>query len=181
MKILITTLILLLTNTMYAQKVKFKTITINPQLSFQNYEHFKRLTLSSPDSEAEYIDGFEFLWGYTYKLRAKEIRLNSNLSDGTRYNYSLEKIISKTKAADTTQFNLFLDGSRYYYQVDSTEQVLNNTFRQINDTTFSYFDKVEIQVPAYLTNEFRFIVEGKASKLGTFVYVDEKRIRLIKL
>jgi len=26
----------------------------------QNYEHFKRLVLKSPDSAAEFIDGFDF-------------------------------------------------------------------------------------------------------------------------
>jgi len=181
MKLIAFTLTLFLTGMTYGQEIKFKTITIDPYLSFQNYEHFKRLTLSSPDSYAEYIAGFEFQWGYTYKLRVKETELRPSLSDGSRFEYSLVDIISKTKESDNSEFKLFLDANRYYYEVDSTEQEMNKTFWQINDSTFLYFDKVEIELPSFIIEEFKSIVEGKTSKVGTFIYIDDKRIRLIKL
>jgi hypothetical protein len=41
-------------------------------MSFQNYEHFNRLTFSSPDANVKYISDFEFEWGYTYTLNVKE-------------------------------------------------------------------------------------------------------------
>ena len=47
----------------------------------QNYEHFKRLVLDSPDSEAEYIKGFDFNWGYTYTLKVKEKKSNLYLME----------------------------------------------------------------------------------------------------
>ena len=68
----------------------------------QNYEHFKRLVLDSPDSEAEYIDGFDFEWGYYYTLKVKEKKVGP-LSDGTRYDYFLLKVISKEKVAEPAQ------------------------------------------------------------------------------
>ena len=170
-----------LTGITYAQNSIDKTITIGPNLSFQNYEHFKRLTLQSPDSDIEYLDGFEFDWGYTYKLRVKETKLKSMLSDGTQYNYSLVKIISKKKENDTTQFRMMLDANIYYYNVDSTELALDNTFRKINDTIFIYFDKVEIEVPPTLIEEFNLILKNQTRKVGIFCYVNRKRIRLIKL
>ena len=172
-----------LTGIAYGQNFEFITITINPYLSFQNYEHFKRLILSSPDSNIEYLEGFEFQWGYTYKLKVKQTKLNSMLSDGTQFEYSLEKIISKTKVQDTTQFKMLLDANRYYYEVDSAEQELNKTFSRINDSTFIYLDEVEIEVPSTLIEEMKSIIEGKTRKMGTFIYVAEKRnrIRLIKL
>ncbi len=181
MKSIVITLILLINTIGYGQKIEFQTVTINPYLSFQNYEHYKRLTLSSPDSDIEFIEGFKFDWSYTYNLSVNRVKLESTLSDGTQFKYSLEKIITKTKEADTSRFNLYLDGARYYYQVDSTEQEMNKTFTPINDSTFLYFDSIEIEVPTSFIQEFQSIVEGKTSKVGTFIYTNEKRIRLVKL
>jgi hypothetical protein len=65
--------------------------------------------------------------------------------------------------------------------VDSTEQEMNKTFTPINDSTFLYFDIIEIEVPTSFIQEFQSIVEGKTSKVGTFIYTNEKRIRLVKL
>lgn len=173
--------IIFFSNMLYGQDVEV--ITIDPYLSFENYEHFKRLTLSSPDSSIDFIEGFEFLWGYSYKLEVKQTKLDHILSDGTKFRYSLEKIISKTKVHDTVQFKLLLDGNRYYYEVDSSEQEFNKTFNKINDSTFLYLDQVEIEVPLTLTDEMNRILENKVKKIGTFTYVHEKRnrIRLVHL
>lgn len=164
-----------------AQTIKTETITINPYLEFQNYEHFKRLTLSSPDSEAEFIKGFEFQWGFNYKLKVKVTDLKQTLSDGTRKKYELISIISKTKVLNSTQFQLLLDAKRYYQEVDSSELEMNNTFRKINESTYLYFDTVEIEVPAIFKKEFESILVEKRSTLGTFIFVDDRRIRIVKL
>ena len=71
MKIFLIHLIAFLSISSFGQTVSDKIITIAPNLSFQNYEHFKRLTLNSPDSPIEYLDGFNFEWGYTYKVSVK--------------------------------------------------------------------------------------------------------------
>ena len=156
-----------------------KIITIDPYLSFQNYEHFKRLTLSSPDSHIEYLENFDFEWGYEYKVSVKEIKLNQAYSDGTQYEYKLNHIVSETKMPDSSQFTLFLDSERYYYELDSSEQHMNATFKIINDRTYSYFDKVEIEIPNKLKSQFKEIVSGEKTRMGHFMYIDEKRIKLI--
>ena len=181
MKLFLIHVIAFLSISSFGQTVSDRTITIDPNLSFQNYEHFKRLTLNSPDSPIEYLDGFNFEWGYTYKVSVKETKLRITLSDGTKYDYELNHIISKTRMPDTTQFKLFLDPSRYYHQVDSSEQLVNNTLKLINDSIYNYFDKVEIEVPDNLKIIFNQIVEGKTSRLGHFIFINEKRIRLIHL
>jgi hypothetical protein len=163
------------------QAVSNKIITIDPYLSFQNYEHFKRLTLSSPDSRIEYLEGFNFEWGYTYKLSVTEIKLDRTMSDGTQYDYAFNHIVSKTKMPDTSQFKLFLNPNRYTYELDSSEQEMNITLVQLNDSTFSYFDKVEIEVPHKLKTEFNKVVLGKFPKLGHFTYLNENRIKLVWL
>lgn len=177
---LIILLITLIPLSLNGQTVTKKEVTIDPYLSFQNYEHFKRLTLSSPDSSIEYVDGFEFDWGYKYALSVQEIALKYTLSDGTKYDYSLDEIISKTKMPDAAQFELYLDPERYYYKVDSSEQAQNSTLKKRTDSTFLYFDKVEILVPEHFRKEFDAILKGKTA-IGTFLFIDEKRIKLIKL
>ncbi|WP_071192728.1 DUF4377 domain-containing protein [Trichormus sp. NMC-1] len=181
LKLIIVTQLLFLSNMLYGQD--FKLITIDPYLSFQHYEHFKRLILSSPDSDVEFLKGFEFQWGYSYHLKVKQTKLNSMRSDGAEFEYSLEKKISKTKLQDTAEFKMLLDGNRYYHEVSSAEQEMNKTFHQINDSTFLYLDQVEIEVPSNFTNEMKTIVEGKTKKMGTFIYIFDKknRVRLTKL
>jgi len=181
MKYIIITILSLFTITIYSQNSTEKIITIEPYLSFQNYEHYKRLTLKSPDSEIEYLDDFDFRWGYKYKIYVKETTLKEWLSDGSRYSYLIKNVISKKKVADTVHFKLTLDSKRYYYEVDSGEQEMNRTFNQVNDSTFLYFGKVEIEVPSTYKETFNSIIEGKTTKVGTFIFVDDKRIRLIRL
>ena len=181
MKLLITILLLFNIFSTNAQTISEKTITLDPYLSFQNYEHFKRLTLSSPNSPIEYLNNFDFEWGYHYVIKVNETDLIVPLSDGTKYTYSLNQIISKTKVTDTIPFKLFLDSKRYYNESDSDEEEMNGTLKLINDHTYLYFDKVEIEVPKELMDTFNLILEGKKPQNGTFVFIDKKRIKLIKL
>jgi hypothetical protein len=167
-------------NLVYSQKKESINITIDPHLTLQNYEHYKRLILNSPDADVEYIDGFDFDWGYTYKLKIKREVLSPILSDGTKYRHQLEKIISKTKVSDTVQFTLSIDPKIYYYQLDPSEEEQNNSLRQLNDSTYLYFNNVEIEVPLFLMEKFYAHSQSSQSKIGTFIYINEKRIRLIK-
>ena len=77
---------------LFGQPTTVKTITIEPYMYTQNYEHFKRLVLESNDSKVDYINGFDFEWGYYYTLKVEENYLGQ-MSDGTNYEYSLIKII----------------------------------------------------------------------------------------
>lgn len=160
------------------QQVRHKTIKVHPYLSLQNYEHFKRLILDSPDSEATHIEGFDFKWGYTYHLQVKETKLPAPLSDGTRYIYSLEKIVSQTKAPDTAQFQMHLDAQIYYHPVAPSETAESNAFQRINDSLYTYHNLVEIEVPTHLRTAFLSIVRGEEKMTGTFRYVRTGRVRL---
>lgn len=179
MKQIFSVLLLVFSLLIYSQNPVEKNIFVKPFLSLQNYEHFKRLTLNTSDSNIEFIEGFKFEWGYEYQLIVKQTKLKQSLSDGTNYTYSLDKIVSKVKVADTTQFKLFLDANRYYYQLPEKEIALNKTFSQLNDSVFLYFDEIEIVVSDSLIFEFNKIVEGLNAKFGVFIFEDKKRIRLI--
>ena len=143
----------------------------------QNYEHFKRLVLDSPDSEAEYIDGFDFEWGYYYTLKVKEKKVGS-LSDGTRYDYSLLKVISKEKVADTVIFKMSIDPLRYYHKLEE-DNIDNYTLKQLNDSTYLYMDKVEIEIPYKLQDFFNKKIDNEFDFRGDFKFVNGRRIRLV--
>lgn len=156
------------------QTVTIRTITIEPFLSHDDYEHFARLILNSPDSHADLIEGFSFDWGYKYKLSVKETKLDERLSDGTLYEYSLDHIISKTRVPDSTEFKLAIDPYLNSYGM--------STLDSLNDSTYLYFEEVEIEVPESLRAKVKLIAEGKVRyQLGTFIFIDDKRIRLIHL
>lgn len=163
----------------YSQNTVKMKIIVNPYLSLQNYEHFKRLTLNTSDSNIEFIDDFDFEWGYEYQLIVRQTKLKQSLSDGTKYVYCLDEVLSKVKVEDSTQFILFLDANRYYYQLSDEEMAINKTFSQLNDSVFLYFDNVEIVVPQSLKNDFVSIVDGSIRRFGNFVFENKNRIRLI--
>ncbi len=165
----------------HSQTTTTRTISIAPHLSFENYEHFKRLTLKSPDSEADYITNFEFEWGYDYKLSVKETRLKSDLSDGTRYEYELDRVVSKIEVPDSIEFRLFIDPNIYYYSPPPEEQLDNQSLKSINDSTYLYFDSVEIEVPENLRDRFISVTKSQNGKLGFFTFAGKNRIRLIRL
>lgn len=174
-------LTLILATDLKSQTSITRVVSIEPHMSFQNYEHFKRLTLSSTDSELEYLEGFDFEWGYRYKLNINESKLAESLSDGTRYEYSLNHIVSKIKVPDTSEFKLFLDPNRYYYELEGEEANMNSTFKQLNDSTYLYFEQVKIEVPDHLRHDLKNMISRKQSKVGRFQYLNSKRILLIGL
>ena len=143
----------------------------------QNYEHFKRLVLDSPNSEAEYVDGFDFEWGCFYTLKVKEIYIGE-LSDGTRYEYSLLKVISKERVADTVIFRMSIDPLRYYHKLED-EDVSNYTLSQLNDSTYLYMDQVEIEIPKNFLESFIKKKDKEIDFRGEFKFVNSKRVRLV--
>ena len=163
------------------QNVSIQTITIEPYLSLQNYEHFKRLVLNSNNSEVEYIDNFKFEWGFKYQLKVKVTELITELSDGTKYEFALEKLISKTKISDSTEFKLFIDPHIYYHNLSTENEEIEHSLKSLNDSTYLYFDQVEIEVPEKLKDKFQKIATGKTGKVGKFLFVNKKRVRLISI
>ena len=155
-----------------------KLIHVEPHLGFENYEHFKRLVIKSKDSEADFIEGFDFKWGYYYELQVQEIKLSSTLSDGTRFDYKLDKIITQEKAPEDTTFLLFIDPQIYYYKME--DEAEGQSLKAINDSTYLYLEKVEIVVPELLQVEFKSLAAGDVGKRGEFEFVNEQRIRLVQ-
>ena len=172
-------ILLCIPTVLFGQQVIIKTITLEPFMYTQNYEHFKRLVLDSPDSDAEYIDGFDFEWGYYYTLKVKEKKVRP-LSDGTRYDYSLLKVISKEMVADSILFKMSIDPLRYYHKIEE-DGISNYTLSQLNDSTYLYMDKVEIEIPRKFLEYFREKNDNEDDFRGNFKFVNATRIRLVSL
>jgi len=154
-------------------------VHIDAQLEHQNYEHFKRLVLSSPDSEVEYLEGFEFDWGYAYTVSVLETQLAHPLSDGTRYTFEYKSTVSKTKMADSCRFQLFLAPSIYYDGDATVEPSENKSFQMVNDSVFLYFGRVEIEVPKEQMATFHEAVLNGFGRMGQFAFIRGNRIRLM--
>ncbi len=172
---------LLITSVIQAksQETRNTTIHVGPALAHQHYEHFKQLVLESDDSHAEFIDGFEFEWGFNYTLLVKETKLAYPLSDGTQYNYELQKVLEKTRVADTVRFLMYTDPQRYYAAED--DPALNTTFSQADDSTYLYMDEVFIEVPEDLREAFAGLTAGTTGWRGKYAFIGARRIRLVAL
>ena len=162
-----------------AQNVVIKTITVEPYMSTQNYEHFKRMVLNSSDSQAQYIEGFDFDWGYRYTLNVKRIKIGP-LSDGTMYEFSHIETLSKTKVADSLTFVLSVD-PLMYYDFQKEDSLANFTLKELNDSTFLYMDLVELEVPSCFRQKFLKYNKNGTAFRGDFNYVNKRRIRLIRI
>ena len=165
------------------QTTETRVISIEPEKSFQNYEHFKRLVLISPNSEAEHIENFQFEWGYHYQVKVEETRLQNALSDGTQYMYKLVDVVSKKKVAVDQEFVMFLDPFLYYSNSSLEKKNRGNmkSLRVLNDSTYHYFNEVEIVVPSELRKDFLLIYQGKSEKRGRFTHLDGNKIKLKNL
>ena len=161
----------------FAQTFTIKNINVKPHMVHQNYEHFKRLVLDSPDSEAEYIKGFDFEWGYAYKLKVQETKIGP-LSDGTNFEYSLVKIVKKEKVSDTINFLLVIDPLVRYTKLDE-DGIENFSLKKADTYEYLYMDEVYIEVPENLNQKFLDLVKKEMSFLAEFNYVSSKKIRLI--
>ena len=162
---------------LFFQQVRIKTITLEPFMNTQNYENFKKLVLASADCESEYIDGFDFQWGYYYTLKVIENKLGP-LSDGTRYDYSFLKVISKEKVADTVIFKMLIDPLRYYHKLED-DDISNYTLSQLNDSTYLYMNKVEIEIPQKHLEFLKEKTDNEVGFRGNFKFINEKRVRLV--
>ena len=161
----------------FPQTFTIKNINVKPHKVHQNYEHFKRLVLDSPDSEAEYIKGFDFEWGYAYKLKVKETKIGP-LPDGTNFEYSLVKIVKKEKVSDTINFLLVIDPLVRYTKLDE-DGIENFSLKKTDTYEYLYMDEVYIEVPENLNQTFLDLVEKEMSFLAKFNYISNKKIRLI--
>ena len=72
---------------------------------------------------------------------------------------------------------MFIDPLRYYHKLEE-DGISNYTLSQLNDSTYLYMDKVEIEIPHKFLEYFRKKTNNEIGFIGNFKFVNGKRIRL---
>ncbi|MFT4754639.1 MAG: hypothetical protein ACI85Q_002199 [Salibacteraceae bacterium] len=175
MKVRITSLLLFFSMAGMTQDIYTEMeITILPYKQVTNGAFYKVIVLSSPECAVEYLSDFEYQWGFSYKLRVMEVRLEHPLSDASSCEYQLLQVISKTAVAEDFSFKMRL--SRDLYLGNGTDQV--NNFTYINDSTYRYMDEVNIEYSKDKATILNDVIQKNKYVKGSFEFVNTHTIRL---
>ena len=174
MKKLLLIIVLLVSVNTIAQETSIDTVVVEPHLSFQNYEHFRKLVLETSDPRVEHLNNFNFEWGIRKTIVVKAIPYNGTLSDGTTHRFEYIETIDTTVADSTEEFVLTLNG-KLYYGNDPEEP---GTLKQVDENTFNYFDEVNIVIDPAHRSKMQKIMHGELKTRGVFSYVDSQTIKL---
>jgi hypothetical protein len=137
---------------------------------------FKSLTLHS-DAERglEYISGFDFEWGYVYKLKVRKTILQSPPEDASNTTYELIKVISKTPVDEGYEFKLSVERDVYLGPGDQESMLV-----MVNDSTYRYDDDINLVVPEKLKISFLKRIDSGRYHQAPFEFIDNENIRLLK-
>lgn len=154
-------------------KHKIMEVHVEPYKGLSYGAFFKSLTLKTQPEDIEYIEGFEFEWAHSYQLKVEQTKLEHPPQDGSDTQYKLIKVISKTKVNKDFTFKLRLE-SEVYLGGDH-----GNSFKQINDSTYIYFDEITLIVPSKHQYQMQDLVNSTDRKTAVFSFIDSTSIRLI--
>ena len=149
------------------------TVQVEPYKALSYGAFYKSLVIKTDVPGPEHITGFNFTWGHRYTLKVRSHKLANPPEDGSDTEYTLIAVLKDEPAAADLEFELALQNDVY---LGPGEQA--SSFEAINDSTFRYFEEIELEVPAALRPEFNTVLAG-SDRRGRFVFVDERRIRLV--
>ncbi len=118
------------------------------------------------------ITGFEYELGYVYDLEIKKTHIESPMIDMPNVVYSLNKVLSKTKATTESTFDITLAIS---YSNGFESFVTKNEMSR-----YSLLGKTEIESGDLSSTLEQNIMQQKGMT-GTFAHIDNKTIRLVSL
>jgi hypothetical protein len=167
----------LFTNALLGQQKKQITVVVEPYKNVEFYEHFKRLVLKTEPTGIDFIENFDFEWGYRYTLEVESEELGSWLSDGTTHHYKLTKIISKETVDSNYEFSLYLDYHRYYYDEGDTSMAY--TLKSDSDSNFVYFEEVMLEIPIRWMDAFKALKTSENGRIARFVFIKPNHLRLL--
>ena len=174
-KVLLSLLFASFLNIIHAQDVSREIeTTILPYKKVTNGAFYQVITLSSPDCYVEYLEGFDYEWGYEYRVKLKETTLANPPEDGSSIEYKLLEVISKTAIPEDYTFPLLL--SRDLYLGHGPDQVSN--FKYVNDSTYLYMDEINIQYGKEKESLFDQILTNNKVVKAQFEFIDSKTIRM---
>jgi hypothetical protein len=122
----------------------------------------------------DFIEGFNYEWGYVYELSVKKTQIKNPPADGSSVKYTLVKEISKTKVADSITFNLRIEPGNENFG-------LVPMITKINEETSRYMDVVNFECNRYCEAIEESLQTGKKSVLVTCKHIDPQTIELVDL
>ncbi|MFT4778684.1 MAG: hypothetical protein ACJAU0_002066 [Flavobacteriales bacterium] len=177
MKKFLLPLLLICTMQTAAQKSSIKSVTVEPYKTLSFGAFFKGLSIKS-EPYSEYIEGFNFEWGYTYTLKIKETELRNPPADGSSSNYQLIKVLSKKKVADDYTFIMHL---HYELYLGNSAGEVTSPFQLIEPGLYRYFDEINIEVPQEFEADFAAVLNAEKNKEAQFIIVSPNRIRMVSI
>jgi hypothetical protein len=136
---------------------------------------FKSTCLQTIDNQyIDRIENFEFDWGYDYKLQLKKTTLEKPMQDVSNLQYELIKVKSKKKTDFNQTFDLFI------HKNSRLDGLNESPLKSINDTTYLYFDKLNIVVPKDKKQNFEEKLAEKLIVKHKFKFLDINKIILVE-
>jgi hypothetical protein len=153
------------------------TVTIQPYKHATNGAFYTFLALTCSDQSVEYIDGFDFEWGYTYELELKRTKLAQPLEDVGDTDYSLIKIISKQAVADSLTFKTNLNG---WVQLAPNVKDDTGAFTFNKGGTCTYLGEMTFNYAVEFEEKLKAINKTDGYKKGHFIFL-KGEIHLVSL
>lgn len=149
-------------------KVDQITVTIEPYMHATNGAFYTFLSLTCSDRSVEYIDGFDFEWGYVYELELKRTKLAQPMEDAGDTDYHLIKVISKEAVSDSITFKTNLIG---WVQLAPNAKDDTGALTFNNDGTCTYLDEMTFNYTNEYEGELKAINKSDGYKRGTFMFI----------
>ena len=135
------------------------------------------LALSCSDQSVEFIDGFDFEWGYIYKLELKRTKLAQPMEDAGDTDYNLMKIISKKAVADSITFITHLNG---WVQLSPNTKEDSGALTFNKDGTCTYLGEMTFNYANKFEEKLKDLNKTEGHMKGVFMFLNGK-IHLISL
>lgn len=118
------------------------------------------------------ITGFDYEIGYVYDIEVQKKHIKNPMVDMSNVEYSLIRILSKTKVPQETTFDIILT-IKYANGFESL--VTKNAFNKL-----SLLGETEVDC-GNMCDALEENMENKNGLIGTFKHVDDKTIQLLSL
>lgn len=151
-------------------------VDIEPYKSLSYGAFFKSLTLVSPQEPGlEYVNGFEFEWGYHYNLIVKKTKLENPPMDAGDTEYQLVRVVSKDEAAPDYTFRMSLEKEVYLGPGEPTDSYIVTEAGLEN-----YFDEINILMTGDQKKRALKVLDKDGPFKGTFAFDEPGFIRLVE-
>jgi hypothetical protein len=158
-------------------KVDQITITIDPYKHTTNGAFHTFLALTCSNHSVEYINGFDFEWGYSYELKVKRTKLAQPLEDAGDTDFHLIKVISKKAVTDSTTFKIDLKG---WVELPPNGKEDTGAFTFNNDGTCTYLGEMTFNYANEFEGKLKALNKTEGYKKGSFIFLKGK-IYLVSL